>query len=799
MKRPQSNCRPHHSRFVHLPLAAAIHFACIAPLFAADADQTGADDQNKTQALSEITVTAQKRSENAQDVPIAIDALSNDKLTEMNVSDFNDYIKLLPNVSTQSFGPGFNQVYMRGVANGSNGNHSGPLPSVGVYLDEQPITTIQGAIDPHIYDIARIEALAGPQGTLYGASSEAGTLRIITNKPDPTGYSAQVRTEVNAIDHGGTGYVVDGYVNIPFSPSTALRVVGWDKREAGYIDNVFGTRTYPVSGITINNSAAAKKNYNDSDSRGGRAALKIDLDDNWSITPTVMGQSQSTNGIFGFDPHVGDLKVTHFFPETSEDRWVQSALTVQGKIGNFDIVYAAAHLNRSDHTQSDYTDYSYFYDVCCSYGTYLYDNNGNLVDPSQYIQGVDVYRKTSNELRLSSPKEDRFRFTVGAFVQQQSHDIQQRYKINNIADSISVPGWPDTWWLTKQLRHDNDKAIFGEVSYDITDQLTGTLGARVFHAEDSLKGFFGFGDLNYSSTGVGHCADPANPGPPFEGAPCVNLDKTTKTSDHVGRANLTYKLTPDKMIYATWSEGFRPGGINRRGTIAPYKADFLTNYEFGWKTEWMDHHLRWNGAVFQEDWKDPQIAYLGLNSLTEIHNAKGSRIRGFESNIAWAATYNLTISGGIALYHSEITTPYCETVDENGEPTTDCTDPQAKKGTQLPITAKQKGDITARYNFAFYGWDAYFQGAAFFEGRRRSELRDLQNGIIGDLPGYGTVDFSVGGKHEKWALDFYMKNAFDNRGQLVRFAECEETHCGPQTYVIPVQPRTVGVRLTRDF
>src|SRR5260221_1051647 len=193
MKRSISNCRPRRSTLARLPLAAAIHFACIAPLFAADADQTGVDDQTKAHELGQITVTAQNRTENAQDVPIAIDALSNDKLTEMNVSDFNDYIKLLPNVSSQSFGPGFNQVYMRGVANGSNGNHSGPLPSVGVYLDEQPITTIQGAIDPHIYDIARIEALAGPQGTLYGARSEAGTLRIITNKPDPTAYSAQVR------------------------------------------------------------------------------------------------------------------------------------------------------------------------------------------------------------------------------------------------------------------------------------------------------------------------------------------------------------------------------------------------------------------------------------------------------------------------------------------------------------------------------------------------------------------------------------------------------------------------------
>jgi len=807
MKKSNSYCRPRRSAFTRLPLAAAIHFACVASLCAADADQTGSDDQSRTQ-LSTVTVTAQKRTENLQAVPISLDVLSTEKLTEMNVTDFSDSLKLLPAVSTSSsqgaYQPGFGQISMRGVESGSNGNHSGPQPSVGIYLDEQPITSAVGSLDPHIYDIARIEALAGPQGTLYGALSEAGTIRIITNKPDPTAFSASVSAEVNTIDHGNMGYITEGYVNVPFSPTIALRVVGYSKQDAGYIDNVLGTRTYtgtsPIDGstlppITIDNAALARKDYNFADTRGGRAALKIDLDDNWSITPSVIGQSSHVNGVYAFDPHVGDLKLTHFWPDKSEDRWMQSALTVQGKIGNFDVVFTGAHLNRSDHTQLDYSDYSYWYDTLYGYGAYIHDNNGNLIDPSQHIYGNDVYRKTSTELRVSSPHEWPFRFVVGAFGERQSHDILQDYLIDNLGSDLSVTGWPNTIWLTRQVRNDDDRAIFGEMSYDFTDRLTGTVGGRFFHTDNKLKGFFGYAAGYSSSQGEAKCPDNV----PFEGAPCTEFDKQVKQSDHIGRANLTYKIDPDKMIYATWSEGFRPGGINRRGTLPPYLADFLTNYEFGWKTEWMDHHLRWNGAVFEEKWKDFQFAVVGANGLTEIRNANQARVRGFESNLSWSATYNLVLSGGIALYNAELTENYCGLLDENDNPITTCETPLAPSGTRLPITPKVKGDITARYNFNFYGNEAYVQGAAFGVGRRRSELRIVQNNILGELPGYGTVDLSAGMKKEQWSFDVYLKNVFDNRGEIANYAECQATICGGQTYVIPVQPRTLGVRVTRDF
>jgi len=175
--------------------------------------------------VGDVIVTAQKRDENLQDVPVSIQAIGGERLEALVVSDFNDYVKFLPSVSFQSTAPGFSSVYMRGVASGGDGNHSGSLPSVGIYLDEQPVTTITGALDIHVYDMERVEALAGPQGTLYGASSQAGTIRLITRKPEIGVFEGAIDTEVNSVTEGDIGYGVEGFVNIPLSDQAALRVV----------------------------------------------------------------------------------------------------------------------------------------------------------------------------------------------------------------------------------------------------------------------------------------------------------------------------------------------------------------------------------------------------------------------------------------------------------------------------------------------------------------------------------------------------------------------------------------------
>ncbi|MFN3288587.1 MAG: TonB-dependent receptor, partial [Sphingomonadaceae bacterium] len=386
-----------------------------------------------------------------------------------------------------------------------------------------PITTIQGALDIHVYDVARVQALAGPQGTLFGASSQAGTIRIITNKPDPSKFEGGVDAEVNKFSGGEPGYTFEGFLNVPLASNIALRAVGYYKADGGYIDNVAGFRTYPTSGIIQSNRSLARRNYNDVDTVGGRLALGIDLDDRWTVTTSLIGQITEADGSFAQQRGLGRWKTQQFNPEGGRDEWFQAALTVEGRVGNWDLTYAGAYLKRKVDGESDYSDYAYFYDALFGYGAYFVDNAGNLVSPNQYIQFTDRYTKQSHELRLTSPAENRLRAIVGLFYQRQTHNIEQNYIIDNIADEITVTGTDSNIWLTKQLRIDRDYAAFGEVTFDITERLKLLGGLRVYHYNNSLVGFFGYAAA-FGSTGERGCFGP----PQIGGTPCTNVDKATK-------------------------------------------------------------------------------------------------------------------------------------------------------------------------------------------------------------------------------------------------------------------------------
>ena len=803
-----------------LPFAGAV----IAGSSVAQAQQT------EEAGLETVVVSAQKRDESLQDVPLSIQAIGQKQLAELKVDNFEDYVKFLPNVSYQSGGPGFSRPYMRGVASGENANHSGPLPSVGVYLDEQPITTIQGPLDVQVYDVARVEVLAGPQGTLYGASSQAGTIRIITNQPQTDAFDAGFEVTGSSLE-GDLGYLGQGFVNIPLGEKAAIRLVGWTKEQPGYIDNVRSTRVFPTSGIALDNSAEVKDNYNDWKSTGGRVALAIELNDSWTLTPTVMAQKTTTNGAFAFDKTLGDLKVAHALPESSDDKWTQAALTLQGKIGNWDLTYAGAYLKRDDHTRSDYADYSFFYDSCCSYGAYMYDNAGDLIDPSQFIQGSDHYTKQSHELRVSSPAENRWRLTAGAFYQDQGHGIRQAYKVANLADSLEVPGNSDTLWLTDQQRTDKDQALFGEFTFDITKQLSVTGGIRFFKTDNSLEGFFGYG-LGYSSgTGEGACFDPT----PFRSAPCTNLRKEVKEDGNTKRLNITYHATDDVMLYATWSEGFRPGGINRKGSIPPYQSDFLTNYELGFKTTWAENRLRINGALFQEDWNDFQYSFLGANGLTEIRNAGQAKIKGFEADLMWVVTDGFTLSTSLSWLDAKTTIPYCGTVygGDNldgsdpyvlpgdplyGKTVTNCSDPlapqgtftQAPKGQELPVQPSFKGNAIGRYEFDVGSQKVHLQAAWVYQGEAWSDLRTAERNMLGVQPSFSIVDLAGGIDNDSWGLELFVKNVFDERAETSRTTECSifkpgtsppnsTPLCGLEPYVVTNTPRTIGLTFSKHF
>ncbi len=781
------------SRLVVLPALLATTMLTSVSAAIAATDTTG--------VLETVVVTAEKRSEDLQKVPMNVQAFTTEKLSQLNLTDFTDFAKYMPSVTYavsgqgSNGGPGFANITMRGIASDQNGNHSGPLPTVGVYLDEQPITTIGGTLDVPTYDVERVEALSGPQGTLYGASSESGTIRIITNKPNTDAFAAGYNVEVNSVDHGGIGYLANGMVNVPLADNVAVRIVAWDEHDAGYIDNVLGTRTYPTSGVTINNATAAKKDYNTVDKLGGRAALLIDLDENWTITPTITAQSEDSKGLFAFDPSVGDLEVTHFLPEYVKDRWYQAALTVQGKVGNLDLLYSGGYMNRSVHAEADYTDYSFWYDTLYGSGAYITNNAGFVIDPSQYIVGTDGFTKENHEFRVSTSKDSRLRFVGGAFYERQSHHILQDYKINGIADAISVPGWPDTIWLTNQVRVDQDYALFGELAYDILPDLTVTGGIRFFEANNSLSGFFGFSSGYSSHTGVVNCAVPPPVPTPYHSLPCQDLNKRVNDNGETHKINLTWHIDDDRMIYATYSTGFRPGGVNRNGNLPPYSPDSVSNYEVGWKTSWNADTLRFNGAFYWEDWNNFQFSFLGLNSLTVIANGGQATVKGAEFEATWLPVEGLTLSTAGAYNDAQLTSPYC-----NNQAIV-CTNSvaNAPTGTQLPITPKWKVNATARYEFTVDDFKAHVQGSLVHQSGIWSDLRIVERGLIGQSPAYTTFDFTTGVDRNNWSLELFVENAFDERAQLGRYAECTPGVCGHEPYILVAQPRTIGLKFGQRF
>ncbi len=772
--------------------------------FAPALAQTSADADSNV-----IIVTAQKRAQDLQDVPVAITAMGTEKLDELQVNELQDAVKFLPSVTIQTLSPGFSQVYFRGVASGENANHSASLPTVGTYLDEMPITTIQGSLDIHAYDLARVEALAGPQGTLYGASSMAGTIKMVTNQPDYSSNYGSMDLELNRAAHGGIGGTAEGFYNARLSDRAALRLVAWYRKDAGYLDNVFGRRTYPTSGITQANSNFVEEDYNEVDTYGARLALGIELDESWTIRPTVMGQVQQADGSFAQERSTAvnkSLQTVQYNREYSKDKWLQAALTIEGKIGNWDIVATGGHLWRRDKVDADYSDYAFFYDALYGYGAYFYDNNYDLISPNQYIQGGDKYRRMFGELRVSSPQEAPLRFIGGVFAQRQRHEIEQNYIIDNLTDLFVVTGTQSNVWLTRQNRTDRDYAAFGEISYDVTDKLTLTGGARLYRYNNSLIGFFGY-NANFSSrTGEAACFA----GAVVEGTPCTNLDKTTSDTDAIYKINATYKINDDAMVYATWSQGFRPGGINRRGTLPPYGPDTLDNYELGWKTQF--GNVTFNGAVYQEDWNDIQLSFLGENGLTEIRNAGIARIRGIEADLNYREG-GLMLSLAGSYNDATIRRDFCVIANPDFDCTYDPGDGRengllAPSGSRLPVTAKFKGNAVARYEFPLGDWDAHFQGALAHVGKRRSDLRTFENSLKGFFDAYTTVDLSLGVKQDNLRFELFATNLFDERGVINSGVQCLETTCGDPDgisntggvfYDYVIKPRIVGIKAGIDF
>ncbi len=822
------------------PVASAVLLALASPSLMAQ----------ETTALGEVIVTAQKREESLQNVPISINALGEEKLQKLNIQNFKDFVQFLPSVSMQpsiGAGSGFNAVYMRGIATGGDGQATTSQPSVGMYLDEQPITTIQGNLDVHLYDIARVEALAGPQGTLYGASSQSGTIRIITNQPDPSGFDAGYALETNYVDMDDVGYVAEGFVNLPIGENAALRLVGWYVSDAGWIDNKAATRTYTIDQSTTaddfvtTNDQFVEDNYNTIDTIGARAALRINLGENWTLTPSLMYQSMEQEGSWGDDLNdvaaTGTHAVGHFREEFTDDEWYQAGLTVEGAIGPLDVVYSGNYLNRDVEGAFDYSDYSYWYDNAYTTGYFsrlFLDDNGVQLNPDAAFRNFDYYTKTSHELRLTTPQDNRVRGLLGFFYQKQEHDFYQPFglieglaavrEMNN--QEGGAGRFNDYVYLNSMDREDTDQAIFANIDFDITDTLELSVGGRYFEPEVTVKGFFGFG-LGFNpgrapgtaASDIGEPGDPANGGsgafePTGQGwsrngewrcpsqaddrngeAPCQNVDKGISETDQVYRVNLSWQANDTTLLYGTWSEGYRPGGINRNPFAGDYVSDFLTNYELGWKTRFADDRLELNGAVFMQEWDDIQVSFQGANGITQVANGGEAEVSGIEVSMDWLATDNLRIALGAAYYDSELKEDFCD-LDITG---TICLNVKAPAGTPLPITPDFKGNLMGRYTFPMGGFEAYTQGAVTYQTSTASQLELADNAIYGDIPSSTFLNLAFGLEKDTYRFELYLANATDEDAELGVTSQCTPQVCGVQTKGVRARPRTVGIRFSQDF
>jgi len=809
-----------HRRLMQVSLLAASSTMAVTPVLAQSAE-------GDELILEEITVTAQKREQSLQDVPISIAALNGDVIEELGLKNFEDLAIMIPSMSYTAVGPGTATIYMRGASDGGDGNASGSQPSVGMYLDEAPMTAIAANVDVHLYDIERIEALAGPQGTLYGASNQSGTLRIITNKPDPSGFEGGFDVSGATTSGGDPSYSFEGFVNFPMGEKAAIRLVAYSIEDGGWIDNVPGERTYHLPGpvgtwlvpgsrsVTLNNDAFVGDDQNELSKSGLRAALKVELSETWAATFSALFQNMETEGTWDHDPgplnpdtgfiraaydcgafdwdcerdigvHVpaGEGNIQRFSEDSSDEDLFMGSWTIEGEIGNNSLIYAGAYMDRDVDYAADYSSYGeYQYYVpwyVCDYSAYYYENHTDCTTLDELYTEQNSYERQTHELRLSSFGEGRLHYTIGAYYTEVTHTYLQQWDQPGISPSYVVPGYnPDTFFRTDQERTDKQTAYFGELTYDVTDAVSLTGGVRFFDNKTALAGSIGFG-------------------PPEGKFPELYPDSRYSDSDHILKGNLTWRVTDDSMVYFTYSEGYRPGGINRDPALEEtagsvfWQPDTITNYEFGWKTTLLDGRMNFNGATFFAEWDDIQytIYDFALSACCgAVYNLSTAEMKGVEAYTSILITEPWTLSAAATWIDAETTADF---VIPSGLLS-------VEDGTELPHVPSFKASLFTRYEFDMGNFNSYAQLAASYTGSSWSQITE------GDLTGkkhwdrrrkqdsYHNVNIRAGINQGGWGVDLYVNNLTDEVAQLT---------IQPRPYeqsITTNRPRTFGAKYWMRF
>jgi outer membrane receptor protein involved in Fe transport len=854
--------------------------------------------------IADIIVTATRREENLNKIPVAIQALTGESLAELNVTNFDKLLEFLPNVQAASQGPGTSAIYIRGLSTDTPGlqivGTAGAAPNVALYLNDAPAATPGRNLDVYAADLQRVEVLAGPQGTLFGASSMGGAVRYITNKPDLKEFHAGF-TGSYAMTKGGKNSVAgQAFINIPVvDDKFGIRLVVYNDQQGGYIDNVAGTYQMPFNGHVgeagklpegnpllvrralesctgvvnctgstykapirqkINNDQFVENNFNDASYIGGRIAATFKLSDDWSIDLMHMRQRLKTDGVFNYEPGVGDLKVTQFNPNSLRDNVNLSTLTINGRLGALDLIYSGSYLNRNSVQKADYASYSNIglflpYYECDRGIYYTAAYNGNIGNtcytPSKSYRVRNKNQRITHELRISTPTTGRFRANAGVFYDinklkdntdwsylQQAAGFIYRRSANPAVNPFDTAVKPiAVGFFNDVQRRDRQLAIFGEAAFDIVpEKLTLTLGARYYNEQASQNGSsntsFGFGSRGIYNPVTGTYSAAAVP-PQFYGI-SANLNtvlKDVSPAKYHGllkKANLTYKIGERSLIYATYSEGYRPGGFNRKpcnigsatcptaadfAKLAVYVPDEVTNYEIGGKFSLLDRTLQINVAAYKIDWSNIQITLFDQNisNQTFTTNLVDAKIKGIEGDVTWRATPELTFNIAGSYNDSSLTKYRKNTVV------------LLPLGSSLSNSPKFQSNIRMRYETELAsGLKPYFQASFHHVGSSISSIIDnvsiryptfnatagyapsvpvTYNGVTvrpGDVvtplrgaqpqSSYNTFSAAIGINKDNWGIELFAENLTDERPELYKSGNDGELR------ITTSRPRTIGLR-----
>jgi iron complex outermembrane receptor protein len=841
-----------------------------------------ADTSDTSEGLSEIVVTAQRRAENLQNVPIQVQALTAETISQLNVVNFDQVIQYLPNVTLGTSGPGQGEIFMRGLSVGGGGGNqgggtTGAFPQVAIYLDEQSGQLPGRNLDVYAADLERIEVLEGPQGTLFGGGALSGVLRYITNKPKLDVTEGNVDAGYGITAHGDPNTNVTAVLNVPLIQDTlAVRGVIYNDREGGYINNVpavftrsstdLGLARYndgvvPTNSLSINNNNTVGNAINPLTYTGIRVELLYKINDAWNALLTQSYQNMDAQGVFfemprgsegasvsaNLTPQGGQplppLSVNQFNPSYDKDKFENTALVVNGQVGDLKLIYSGAYMVRTVDQVQDYTNYArgvygYYYQ-CAGYSKN--PATGQCYTPSTTWTEHERNTHNSQELRLSTPDEWRLRGTVGVYWENYQILDQTQWAYVTVPTCsptgldvncfLPLQPWPGSPPYTPNPpsgffddveRQYKQLAEFASVDFDVIPKtLVITGGIRHFKYDDKESG----GDVgsfyckmftpttNFSPCSISNY-NGYGPGGPYGTNLSLRAPNRTTPSGNRARGNISWHVTDDIMVYYTWSQGFRAGQFNRNGGSCYLKGpdgkdqycvpnftvpDNVTNNEIGWKTEWLDHRVQFNGDIYQEIWSNAQTGFfdpgVGLGNLAFSTNGPSYRVRGVEPSLIARVTHGLTFTVSAAWNSaSQTNSPYL--VDNfpgsvnYGKDITSIQNPYGPLGSTTAYSPAMNMNARLRYEWTFQDYDYFAQ-----VGGHHQDHMITATGYVPayDMPGYSTYDAAAGVSRGQWQVQIYGQN-------LTNVNSSVSTGSGQFILTeVPQRPRVLGLRFGFNF